>query len=216
MIRVAFASTDDTHVDMHFGASERLVVFEIAPNRARLVRVGDFPRVEMKGANRFLGVAVEEQQRTLADYLRAIPGMRRLYGVFFRHRRLFMPQERPDRTEPYAPSRDEVGPPSDRPPEDKVVAKLDFLKDCAAVYAASIGASSVKRLMSLEIQPIIVEQGHDVLDLLNRVNAALQRGGVPWVEQALAKAGVERAARRATAEGTTAAATGDVGRGGRV
>ncbi len=200
MIRVAFASTDDTHVDMHFGASERLVVYEIAPGRAELIRVGDFPKVEMHGTNRFLGVPVEEQQRTLADRLRKIPGLVRAYRFLFRYRRLLAPeaqaQTQSDRTEPYAPSRDEVGPASDRPPEDKVVAKLEFLKDCAAVYAVSIGASSVKRLMSVDIQPIIVEQDHEVLDLLNRVNSALHRGGVAWVEHALAKAGIRRPAAR--------------------
>lgn len=187
MIRVAFASTDDTHVDMHFGASERLVVFEVARNRAELIRVGDFPRVEMKGANRFLGVPEDQRVETFADKLRKVPGLVKLYRLVFRYRRLMSNPEPSDYKEPYAPSRDEVGPPSDRPPEDKVVAKLEFLKDCAAVYAASIGASSVKRLMSVDIQPIIVDQGHEILDLLNRVNVALHRGGVAWVEHALAK-----------------------------
>ena len=200
MIRVAFASSDDTHVDMHFGASERLVVFEVAVNRAELIRVGEFVKVEMKGANRNLGVPEELQTKTLADRLRAFPLLVKLYRFAFRHRRLFIPDEQSSRSEPYAPSRDEVGPPSDRPPEDKVVAKLEFLKDCAAVYAASIGASSVKRLMSVDIQPIIVEQGHEVLDLLNRVNVALQRGGVAWVEHALAKAVGNPAPIRASAD----------------
>lgn len=187
MIRVAFASTDDEHVDTHFGAAERLVVFDIARNQADFVGVGEFPKVEMKGENRFLGVPEELQTHSLSDLLRRIPLLAKLYRVFFRHRvNAFLEQTR-TWSEPYAPSRDEVGPPSDRPPEDKVVAKLAFLEGCAAVYAASIGASSVKRLMAANIQPIIVEPGHSIEDLLNRVNAALHYGGVAWVDQALGR-----------------------------
>ncbi|THF55157.1 NifB/NifX family molybdenum-iron cluster-binding protein [Pseudothauera rhizosphaerae] len=77
----------------------------------------------------------------------------------------------------------------DKPPEDKVVAKLEFLGGCAAVYAASIGISSIKRLMSVGIQPIIVDNGHDIEDLLNEVSLALAcRGLLSWVDKAAARA----------------------------
>ena len=74
---------------------------------------------------------------------------------------------------------------------DKVIPKLGFVEGCAAVYAASIGASSVRRLMALGIQPIVVDDGHDIVDLLNEVSLALVHGGLGWVERAklrLAKA----------------------------
>jgi nitrogen fixation protein NifX len=71
---------------------------------------------------------------------------------------------------------------------DKVIPKLGFVEGCAAVYAASIGASSVRRLMALGIQPIVVDNGHDILDLLNEVSLALVHGGLGWVERAKAKA----------------------------
>lgn len=78
--------------------------------------------------------------------------------------------------------------PADKPPEDKVVAKLEFLKDCAAVYAASIGSSSIKRLMMAGIQPVIVDNGHEILDLLNEVSLALcMEGGLSWVDRAKAR-----------------------------
>jgi nitrogen fixation protein NifX len=70
---------------------------------------------------------------------------------------------------------------------DKVIPKLDFVDGCAAVYAASIGASSVRRLMALGVQPIVVDNGHDILDLLNEVSLALAHGGLGWVERAKAK-----------------------------
>lgn len=188
MIRVAFASTDDEHVDMHFGAAERMIIYVVARNRAEFIGVGEFGKVEMKGANKNLGIPEELQSKGLVDRLRRFPLLVKLYRLVFRHRRLFLPDEASLHSEPYAPSREEVGPPSDRPPEDKVIAKLAFLEGCSAVYAASIGASSVKRLMSVNIQPIIVDQGHEIVDLLNRVNAALHIGGVAWVDQALARA----------------------------
>ena len=74
------------------------------------------------------------------------------------------------------------------PDEDKVAAKLEFLSGCAAVYAAQIGASSIKRLMSIGAQPIIVDVGHEILDLLNEVSLAMAHGGLSWVDRAMAKA----------------------------
>lgn len=71
---------------------------------------------------------------------------------------------------------------------DKVLAKLDFVDGCSAVYAASIGTSSIRRLMGLGIQPIIVDTGHDIVDLLNEVSLALVYGGLAWVERAKARA----------------------------
>ena len=73
--------------------------------------------------------------------------------------------------------------------QDKLAAKLDFLKDCTAVYAANVGASAIRRLMLAGIQPIIVDEGHDIIDLLNEVSLAICCGGLPWVERAVAKGG---------------------------
>jgi len=70
---------------------------------------------------------------------------------------------------------------------DKVLVKLDFLEGCHAVYAASVGTSSIRRLMAAGIQPIIVDTGHDILDLLNEVSLALVYGGLAWVDRAKAR-----------------------------
>jgi nitrogen fixation protein NifX len=132
MLRIAFASTDRTHVDLHFGGAERLVIFDVAPGRADLVGVAEFVKAENLGTDVRAGLA----------------------GTV----------------------------------EDKVLAKLDFVQGCAAVYAASIGTSSIRRLMALGIQPIIVDSGHEILDLLNEVSLALVYGGLPWVDRAKANA----------------------------
>jgi predicted Fe-Mo cluster-binding NifX family protein len=42
MIKVAFASRDDAHVDMHFGAAERFVVYDVSPGHAGLIQIGQF------------------------------------------------------------------------------------------------------------------------------------------------------------------------------
>ncbi|MFM2482412.1 NifB/NifX family molybdenum-iron cluster-binding protein [Celerinatantimonas sp. YJH-8] len=80
--------------------------------------------------------------------------------------------------------------PSEQPEvlsEDKVIEKIEFIGECAAVYAASIGTSSIRRLMKAGIQPVIVDYGHDIVDLLNEVSFALVHGGLSWVDKAQAQ-----------------------------
>ncbi|MDQ0505125.1 NifB/NifX family molybdenum-iron cluster-binding protein [Xanthobacter agilis] len=132
MLKVAFASNDQTTVNLHFGGAESLVLYDVAPGRADLIGVGAFLRADQVGES----------------------GRAGLTGTV----------------------------------QDKVLAKLDFLEGCHAVYAASIGTSSIRRLMGVGIQPIIVDTGHDIVDLLNEVSLALVYGGLAWVEKARLKA----------------------------
>lgn len=147
MIRIAFASNDHTHVNLHFGAADSLVIYEVAPGEAELAGIGQFVRVEMKGENKDRGKPREPLEAAAPEPV--------IEAIMV--------------------------------PEDKVIAKLDFLEGCAAVYAASIGASSIKRLMARQIQPIIVDNGHDIEDLLNEVSLALTYGGLSWVDRAKRK-----------------------------
>jgi nitrogen fixation protein NifX len=151
MIRVAFASTDNQHVNTHFGAAEKFVIYEVSAGRADLIGVGEFKAAVMKGENK---------DRALPNGTRIVPG------------------------EEMRPTPAEL----EKPPEDKVLAKLAFLSGCAAVYAASIGNSSIKRLMGADIQPVIVGHGQDIVELLNEVSLALASGGLSWVTRALSKA----------------------------
>ncbi|TRW89625.1 NifB/NifX family molybdenum-iron cluster-binding protein [Candidatus Methylobacter oryzae] len=150
MIKVAFASSDQTHVNLHFGAAERFVIYQVAPGQAELVAVGEFVPAVMTGDNRFKDAPFD----------------------------------------PNAFIMDEVSTHPDAVPmshEDKVASKLEFLTGCAAVYAASIGASSIKRIMAAGIQPIIVNTGSAILDHLNEISIALTKGGLAWVEKAKAQ-----------------------------
>jgi nitrogen fixation protein NifX len=153
MIRVAFASNDQTQVNLHFGAAESFVVYDIAPGEAELVGIGEFVRAEMKGIN--------NDKALPKDYV-PVPESERKVNT--------------------------IGPNGEIIPVDKVGEKLEFLKDCVAVYAASIGQSSIKRLMTAGIQPIIVDNGRDIVELLNEISIAMsQRGELSWVDRALAK-----------------------------
>ena len=143
MIRVAFATDDRETVNLHFGASEQFVIYDVAPGVANLVGVGQFVKLQMKGVNA---------------------------------------ERKPD--EPL-PAVDE-----ERMSEDKVIAKIEFLRSCAGVYAAKIGTSSIKRLMQFDIQPIIVNKGFPIVDLLNEVSLALTYGGLSWVDRAIQNAKV--------------------------
>ena len=154
MIRVAFASSDRVNVDLHFGAAETLVVYDVSPGYAELLGSGDFAKVNMKGENRFKSLTDANETSVIDLHL----------------------------------SPEEIERLNAKPPEDKVIAKLDFLEGCSAIYAASIGTSSIKRLIMAGIQPIIVGTGQTIEDLLNEVSLGLHCGGLSWVERAKAKA----------------------------
>ena len=139
MIRVAFASDDRRSVNLHFGAAEQFVVYDVSPGFAELVGVGRFVKARMKGVN--------AERRT----------------------------------------DDAVTDGEEKMTEDKVVAKIEFLRSCAGVYAAKIGSSSIKRLMQADIQPIIVTTGFAIEELLNEVSLALACGGLSWVDRAVSK-----------------------------
>jgi nitrogen fixation protein NifX len=144
MLRVAFASSDQQKVDLHFGGADSLVIFDIEPGRADLIGQQNFLKAEQVGEAGRTGLTGSVQ--------------------------------------------------------DKVIPKLEFVEGCAAVYAASIGSNSVRRLMAAGIQPIIVDEGHDIVDLLNEVSLALVYGGLPWVDKAKKKAATTSAPAATSAD----------------
>lgn len=166
MIQVAFASSDRSHVDTHFGAAETFVLYDVSEDRAELLGIGEFDRRTMRGQYKDFAVPEHVASPSDPNYI-GEPVV------------LEDPRER----------------------EDKVTAKLEFLKDCAAVYAVAIGNSSVKRLMQAGIQPVIVRSGQEINGLLQEVATALHRGGVSWVERAAKKARARQDAGRFEAMG---------------
>jgi len=134
MLKIAFATSDQVTVNLHFGGAESLIVYDVSPGEAELVQVGAFLKSEEDGESKRYGLTDTEQ--------------------------------------------------------DKVLVKLDFLDGCHAVYAASIGNSSIRRLMAIGIQPVIVDNGHAIRDLLDEVSLALVYGGLGWVDRAKEKLGI--------------------------
>ena len=120
VLRIAFASTDRTRVNQHFGAAEGFAIYEVTPDKATLVGVGEFSEEAMDGN------------------------------------------------------------------EDKLIAKVDFLAGCAAVYVMAIGASAIKKLMAAGIQPIRVGEVDAIDELLLELSGAMREGGVAWVDRAIA------------------------------
>ncbi len=72
MIKVAFASTDRTRVNQHFGAAEGFVVYEITPDKATLVGVAEFAEEAMDGNEDKLAAKVDFLAGCAAVYVMAI------------------------------------------------------------------------------------------------------------------------------------------------
>jgi len=134
MIKVAFASTDRLRVNQHFGAAEAFAIYEVTPDKATLVGIGEFAEEAMDGN------------------------------------------------------------------EDKLLAKVDFLEGCAAVYVMAVGASAIKKLMAKGIQPIRTAEVDAVDELLAEISLAMTEGGVAWVDRAMAAQAKKSADRFASME----------------
>lgn len=72
MLKVAFASTDRTRVNQHFGAAEGFAVFEVTPDKATLVGVAEFAEEAMDGNEDKLGAKVDFLDGCAAVYVMAI------------------------------------------------------------------------------------------------------------------------------------------------
>ena len=72
MIKVAFASTDRTRVNQHFGAAEGFAIFEVSPQKATLVGIGEFAEEAMDGNEDKLGAKVDFLAGCAGVYVMAI------------------------------------------------------------------------------------------------------------------------------------------------
>lgn len=72
MIKVAFASTDRTRVNQHFGAAQGFAVYEVTPDKATLVGVAEFAEEAMDGNENKLAAKVDFLSGCAAVYVMAI------------------------------------------------------------------------------------------------------------------------------------------------
>jgi len=69
--------------------------------------------------------------------------------------------------------------------EDKLVAKLNALEGCIAVYSQAVGASAVAQLKSRGIQPVKVSAGAKLEELLASLQEELRSGPGAWLARAI-------------------------------
>jgi len=77
--------------------------------------------------------------------------------------------------------------------EDKLLPKIDAIRDCAIVYVAAIGGSAAAKVVNAKVHPVKVLQPEPILELLDRLQKVLQGTPPPWLRKALLK-GQEHAA----------------------
>jgi nitrogen fixation protein NifX len=69
--------------------------------------------------------------------------------------------------------------------EDKLLAKMSALEGCIAVYTQAVGASAVRQLKAMGIQPVKVSAGAEINDLISSIQDELQSGPGTWLARAL-------------------------------
>lgn len=69
--------------------------------------------------------------------------------------------------------------------EDKLAEKLETLNGCVAVYTQAVGASAIRQLKTMGIQPVKVVAGAHIQDLLESVQEELQSGPATWLARAI-------------------------------
>ncbi len=69
--------------------------------------------------------------------------------------------------------------------EDKLAVKFELLKGCAAVYCQAVGASAVKQMVALGIQPVKVNEDTPIEKLLDDLQSELRSGPSSWLARAI-------------------------------
>ncbi len=69
--------------------------------------------------------------------------------------------------------------------EDKLGVKFELLKDCVAVYCQAVGASAVKQLVALGIQPVKVQEGSPIQKLVEDLQQEMLSGPSSWLARAI-------------------------------
>lgn len=77
--------------------------------------------------------------------------------------------------------------------EDKLVPKLEAVKDCAILYVAAIGGSAAAQVIKLGVHPVKVPEGKPapIAEIIERLQEVLKGTPPPWLRKALMK-GKER------------------------
>ncbi|NVK18815.1 MAG: nitrogen fixation protein NifX [Methylocystaceae bacterium] len=69
--------------------------------------------------------------------------------------------------------------------EDKLITKIKALEGCVAVYLQAVGASAIKKLTMIGVQPVKVSHGAPINELLEALQSELREGPRSWLARAL-------------------------------
>ncbi|TGD75117.1 nitrogen fixation protein NifX [Mangrovimicrobium sediminis] len=69
--------------------------------------------------------------------------------------------------------------------EDKLAIKLETLQECIAVYCRACGASAVRQLLALGVQPVKVSEGAQIAPLIAALQQELKEGPSSWLAKAI-------------------------------
>ncbi len=69
--------------------------------------------------------------------------------------------------------------------EDKLVDKIGVLAGCIAVYCQAVGASAIGQLVARGIQPVKVEPGVPIAELITALQTELRAGPSAWLARAI-------------------------------
>lgn len=69
--------------------------------------------------------------------------------------------------------------------EDKLAVKLEMLSECIAVYCRACGASAVRQLLAIGVQPVKVSEGAVIADLIAALQQELKEGPSNWLAKAI-------------------------------
>lgn len=69
--------------------------------------------------------------------------------------------------------------------EDKLAAKLELLEGCIAVYCRACGASALRQLLGIGVQPVKVLEGARIADLLASLQQEMREGPSSWLAKAI-------------------------------
>lgn len=65
--------------------------------------------------------------------------------------------------------------------EGKLAAKVELLRDCAAVYCNAAGASAIQQLLAAGIQPMRVDEGSSIEELLCGLQKSMANEPPLWL-----------------------------------
>lgn len=71
--------------------------------------------------------------------------------------------------------------------EDKLLPKLEAIRDCAILYVAAIGGSGAARVVAKNIHPVKVAQPEAIDEILVKLRDVLRGTPPPWLRKALRK-----------------------------